>query len=78
MLIEVEVAANGVLKVSPNQHQQGTKILFNAETFVQDPVIGTGDWNSIQEALSEFDTLNIPRRSPIEILDDSHTFRETK
>lgn len=76
MLIEVEVTEDGTLKVSPEQHKQGSKMILNAAKGIQEPAVGQGDWNSIKEAFEAFDTLETPRRSHEDILRDLHSYRE--
>ncbi len=74
MLIQAEIDENGVIKVR-DPKWRGKKITLS-EWNQMEPE-GKTNWDAIWKIFQKADALDIPRRSPDEILRDLREFRES-
>jgi hypothetical protein len=78
MQLEIEINKEGLLQVKNASSQSGSTYVLNVSMGIRKPVVGDGSWSSIQEILKETNSLDVPKRTHEDILQDLHTFRKTQ
>ena len=76
MLIHAEVDENGMIKVS-DPALKGKKILLSIPEQTSEKPEEKTNWDELWKIFKEADKLDIPRKTPEEILKELREFRET-